>query len=183
MTGTRKARVWRLFEKLAELSRGQGDALAGFKQIRTSLPPNLRTVRPNIHPDLEAICFGAMEKRPRERYPSARALAEDLDAFLERRPVSRRTPTLFGRLGRWSQRRPAEVLAAGAFIALGFVGPVAGFLYLKDVQEAHAEGRGLEFAELYSRLPILFTLESDARYVCNRSPLQPRPISTASGRA
>lgn len=40
--------------------------------------------------DLEAICLKAMEKRARRRYPSAAAMATDLEAWLAQRPVAAR---------------------------------------------------------------------------------------------
>ena len=142
----------------------EGDALEVFQQIRTDLPPDLRSVRRDIHRDLEAICFGAMEKRARDRYPNARALADDFDAFLERRPVSRRSPSPLGRLGRWSQRRPAAALAAGALLLLGLVAPLTGYQVFDRVQEVHAAEAHSEFGSLYATLPVLFTIDSDARY-------------------
>jgi serine/threonine-protein kinase len=46
----------------------------------------VRKLRPDIHPDLEAVCARCLEKQPEERYPSALALAEALDRFLNDEP-------------------------------------------------------------------------------------------------
>jgi len=47
--------------------------------------PTLRSVRPEAPEDLTAICARAMAKRPEDRYPSAAALLDDLEAHLSRR--------------------------------------------------------------------------------------------------
>ena len=49
-------------------------------------PP--RSVDPAIDPALEAICMTAMANRPEDRYPSCRALADDLERWLADEPVS-----------------------------------------------------------------------------------------------
>ncbi len=43
-----------------------------------------------LHPDIDAICTQAMASLPEERYQTAEDLAEDLERFLARRPVSAR---------------------------------------------------------------------------------------------
>jgi serine/threonine-protein kinase len=45
-------------------------------------PPSLRSVRPDAPAELDAICARAMAKDREDRYPSARALLEDLEAHI-----------------------------------------------------------------------------------------------------
>jgi urea transport system substrate-binding protein len=59
-------------------------------QVVHATPPPVRTSQPKCPPALEAICLRCLNKDPAERYPSAEALADDLDRFLDGRPV--RTP-------------------------------------------------------------------------------------------
>jgi serine/threonine protein kinase len=70
-------------------------------------PPS--QVRPRVPPELDAVCLRCLEKEPARRYPSAGALADDLDHFLAGRPlspVSGRRPGAWARLVDWVRGRP-----------------------------------------------------------------------------
>jgi serine/threonine-protein kinase len=55
--------------------------------LARSEPPRLREVHPGLPAALEAIVARAMARDPARRYPSAAALAADLDRFLAGDPV------------------------------------------------------------------------------------------------
>ena len=56
------------------------------------VPP--RVLNPRADTDLAMIALRCLQKTPSQRYPTAAALADDLDAFLEGRPVSARSTSL-----------------------------------------------------------------------------------------
>lgn len=65
--------------------------------IRESDPVLPRRLNPNIPGALQNICLKALEKNPEDRYPTARAFAEDLDRFLAGEPVIA-VPVAYSRL-------------------------------------------------------------------------------------
>lgn len=75
-------------------------------------PPSVRTFRPEIPRALDRICRRALADDPQDRYPSARALADDLDRWLLRhRSGGSRVPAALG----WTA---AGVLAAAVVAAV-----------------------------------------------------------------
>jgi WD40 repeat protein/predicted Ser/Thr protein kinase len=71
---------------------------------------------PALRGDLEAITACALRKDPRERYPSAEALAADIRRHLQRLPVSVRRPGAIERIARAVRRRPRAAVAAAAVV-------------------------------------------------------------------
>jgi hypothetical protein len=53
-----------------------------------------RALNPRVNPDLEMVALQCLQKPPGLRYPSAAALAEDLESFLRGDPVSARSTSL-----------------------------------------------------------------------------------------
>ncbi|MEM6704626.1 MAG: protein kinase [Acidobacteriota bacterium] len=84
-------------------------------------PEPLRTVVPSLSRDLDSIVNKCLEKEPWRRYESARALADDLDRFLDGQPVRARQTGWFGRLQRRARRRP-KLYGVGALGLLALLG-------------------------------------------------------------
>jgi serine/threonine protein kinase/Tfp pilus assembly protein PilF len=78
--------------------------------------------RPGLPRDLETICLKCLAKEPGERYPSAAAVADDLQHFLDDRPILARRVSRLLPNGR---RRLAWTAGIAALFALGiFLFPV-----------------------------------------------------------
>jgi eukaryotic-like serine/threonine-protein kinase len=91
-------------------------------QVLHEEPPRLRTVNRAVPRDLETIVHKAIAKEPSQRYPSAAALAQDLQCFVEDRPILARRASSRERLWRWCRRNPATaaffVMTVLALVAL-----------------------------------------------------------------
>ncbi len=90
--------------------------------------PAPRRLDSSIDAALEAVCLRAMSLEPGDRYPSCRALAEDVESWAADEPVSAWREPLRRRARRWARRHrvlvaglAAALLAAVAALAVGGV--------------------------------------------------------------
>jgi tetratricopeptide (TPR) repeat protein/tRNA A-37 threonylcarbamoyl transferase component Bud32 len=72
--------------------------------------------------DLDTIVAKALKKNPRERYPSAAALADDLRRYLEHQPITARPDTLGYRAAKFVRRNRAAVALGGVALAAAVAG-------------------------------------------------------------
>ncbi len=97
----------------------QGDSAAAvLAQVERVEPVSPSRLNPGVPRDLENITLKCLEKSPSHRYGSARALAEDLQRFLDGQPVLARPLGWPARAWRWSQRHPGGATAISLLIAL-----------------------------------------------------------------
>ncbi len=113
-------------------------------------PPPPRSARPDLEPDLEAICLKALEKNPARRYGTMALVAEDLRRFRAGDPVSARVQGPLDRGLRQLKRRwrAGVIVAAAVFVGIAAYSAWAGgeraeriAAHLKDGRDAHREGR------------------------------------------
>jgi predicted Ser/Thr protein kinase len=90
--------------------------------VLTTEPPPLGTLVSELKGPIERVVAKALEKRPRDRFPDAAAMADDLRRWLAGRAVRARGPQAWQRVARWSRRRRllAGAIAAG-LLAAAFV--------------------------------------------------------------
>jgi len=92
-----------------------------YETIRLLLetePRQLRLWNPKIDRDLSTICLKCLEKNPQHRYPSALALAEDLERWLKHQPIRARHTGVFGRGKKWVRRNPTIALLILSLVGL-----------------------------------------------------------------
>jgi serine/threonine-protein kinase len=95
-----------------------GDVLQ--KVHRGDFPPP-RQVKPQVTQPLEAVCLKAMALKPEDRYPSARALADDLEHWLADEPVSVYREPPGARAARWARRHRALVAGLAGLLVTAVV--------------------------------------------------------------
>src|SRR5262249_23766862 len=103
-------------------------------------PP--RRLNRAVPADLQTIVLKAMEKEPARRYGTAQEMADDLQRFLEDRPIRARRPALWRRVAKWAHRH-AKLVAAAAALTVIALTAAAAFqlreLRLRDVARLAAE--------------------------------------------
>lgn len=92
-----------------------------FKVVKEEAPP-LRRRMPSLPADLETIVLKCLEKESQRRYDSAKALAEDLQRFLDGEPIQARPASVIYRFRKKLRKNRAlsAAILVSALLGLGF---------------------------------------------------------------
>jgi tetratricopeptide (TPR) repeat protein len=129
------------------------DSLEVLDKVRRGDFPRPRSVRRRVPAALEAVCLKAMAPEPEGRYPSARALADDVERWLADEPVRAYREPLRLRLGRWARRRKPLVAGVASAVLLTVLlgGAASTWLAAQRAETARAVNADFEEAELLLR--------------------------------
>jgi serine/threonine protein kinase/Flp pilus assembly protein TadD len=108
-------------------------------QIAHHEPVRPRRLNRAIPPELETILLKAMEKFPEDRYLAAQEFAEDLQRFLDDKPIQARRPGIAKRVWKWTRRHRLAV--ASSVAVLMFVAGLLGANESRSAQKRAAARR------------------------------------------
>jgi serine/threonine protein kinase len=118
--------------------------------LKTDPPPPSAASRQPVPRELETICLKAMEKDRERRYPTAKALAEDLDRWLQGESIVARPQSTWYRLQKKVRSNPvlASALAAAAVAliavsAIALSGDGGAGQRRRRIEEALRDGKAL----------------------------------------
>ncbi len=111
-------------------------------RVREQAPVPPTRVQPGVDSDLEIICLKCLEKAPARRYPSAEALAVDLEHWLAGEPITVRPTGRLERLGKWMRRRPAVAALLATVAVVTLAGLVGVFWQWRQAETARTELAG-----------------------------------------
>ena len=114
----------------------QSDRAELLKHVLDEDPAKPRRLAPDIPRELETIVCKAIDRSPDSRYQHASEFADDLQRFLDDRPIHARPPTISQKLGKWTRRHRRVVTAACCILVFGIIGTaVATALVLHERQQ------------------------------------------------
>ncbi len=118
---------------------------------KQSLPTSAAT---KVDRDLETICLKCLRKEPERRYGSAIALAEDLERWLEDKPILARPVGNPERLWLWTRRNPVTAALSATVVAL-MIATAIGSTFMswriaaaRDEAQQQAEGNRQQVVRL-----------------------------------
>jgi hypothetical protein len=153
-----KSDVWGLGALLFEVLTGQSPRESG---PLTRPPPAVRSLTPDCPTDLATLCDKALAESREERYPSAEALASDLDAWLHGRPVTAHVYRPAELVRRFVAEHRIALLVGVVSLASLLVLGVGAFLRVRE-ERNRAREFGLEMlADVVPRMTSL----GDARFL------------------
>jgi TolB-like protein/Flp pilus assembly protein TadD len=137
--------VYGLGAVLYQLLTGQppfagGTTYETIKLLEDTEPRQPRLLNSKVDRDLSTICLKCLEKDPKRRYPSALALAEDLERWLKHEPIAARHTGVLNRGQKWVRRNPTSALLAASLVALA---AAAGWIVWKSELMRHATTTGI----------------------------------------
>jgi predicted Ser/Thr protein kinase len=85
-------------------------------QVRHQEPVAPRLLNPAVDRNLDTIILACLRKEPGRRYSGALALADDLRAYCDGKPIKARPIRAWERAWMWSRRNRAVAVSLGAFL-------------------------------------------------------------------
>ena len=115
--------------------------------VADASPRSRRRLARRLAGDLDNVVLKALRREPERRYASAAAFGDDLERFLDQRPVAARGGAFAYRAGKFVRRHRAAVVAA-ALIAVSLVAGVVATWRQARIAEAERARAERRFADV-----------------------------------
>jgi serine/threonine-protein kinase len=167
-------------ERMSAIAR-QHDAVAcsDWATNRSSTPQRLAR---ELGGDLQSIVSKTLRKNPAERYATVTALADDLQRFLAKEPISARPDSVGYRARKFVQRHRGGVVMA-AVLTLAVAGGVAGTLTQAHRAEQQAQRANLERDHAIQELTSAEAISEFLSYLLSTTSDKPMTTLELLGRA
>jgi eukaryotic-like serine/threonine-protein kinase len=110
-----------LYELLTDRPPFDGSNFETLTKVVNEDPVPLRKVAPSIPKDLETITMKCLEKEPQRRYDSAKALAEDLQRYLDGEPIAAQHLSWSYKIVKQAKKHRVPVTVAGIALLIVMV--------------------------------------------------------------
>ncbi len=121
------------------------DQLQLIRQVENDPPVPPREIEPRVPRDLETIVLKALAKSPGDRFGTAREMADELQRFVENRPIRSRPIPMYQRFWRWCKRDPglagASLSAVALLVVLAIGATVMAFKFRQQRDHDRPSGR------------------------------------------
>jgi tetratricopeptide (TPR) repeat protein len=130
-------------------------------------------LNPRVPRALEAVCLKALAPKPGGRYPTAQALAEDVERWTADEPVSAWREPFTRRAGRWARRHRTAVAGVAVAVLAGLIG-LAAVATVQTRARARLADANTRLAEANGRLRAALDRESSANAATARALVRAR---------
>lgn len=95
-----------------------GGTMQVLDQVQNAEPVAPKLLRPDLPRDVQTICLRCLRKNPQSRFDSAAEFSDDLQRYLDGRPIVSRPTGVLARTIRWCKRRPAMAALIATTLSL-----------------------------------------------------------------
>ena len=128
-----------LYEMLCGERPFRGNRQAILNQIQFDEPPSPRRFAKTVPRDLETLCLRCLEKDRARRPPSARAFIDELQRYLDGRPIQSRPISAVERGWRWCKRHRSFSISVVTILCILSVSLVVVAEAFRREQHAHED--------------------------------------------